>query len=370
MVRPYHLALLLVLMLLVPLFAVACSDSDKNDEATPTSGARTSALAPAQGAPGAPPAVAPQPSAVDVAAKVVPAVVRVGVNCSGGDPSECAGTGSGWLYDDSGHFVTNNHVVTLEGQVPAPSNLVLTTAAGVNLEANLVGADPRTDLAVVSAQPPDGMEPLAVGDTASAQIGEPVIAIGYALDLGTTPSVTTGVISAKERQILEPQVSIYGLLQTDAAINPGNSGGPLVNYSGEVLGVNTAGIMGAQGIGFAVSSRTLKPIVDELLDHGSVRRGFVGIGFQDVSPGLAQQANLPVQQGVQLQVVVPGSPAERAGLRPGDVIVKIGSTDIRQSSDVPISLIGHPAGSELDVEYYRGNQQETTTVTLDPVPPA
>ncbi len=304
----------------------------------------------------------------DIAARAGNSVVRVGVNCQPGG-TVCQGTGSGWLYDDDGHFVTNNHVVTLENRVTNPQNIILTTIDGRVLEARLVGRDPLSDLAVLESDV-DDMDPLELGSAEDARIGEPVIAIGYALDLGLAPSVTTGVVSAKERALLDPTAQFFGLLQTDAAINPGNSGGPLLDFSGRVLGVNTATIQGAQGIGFAVSAETVRAVATEILENGAVDRGFLGIGFQEVTSGLADALDLPVDAGILVQQVLPGSPADAAGLREGDVIVRLGDTDIETTADLTLALLEASPGDEVEVEYHRGDDEEATTVTLGepPVP--
>jgi serine protease Do len=292
----------------------------------------------------------------------------VGVNCQPDAPSDCEGTGSGWLYDDQGHFITNNHVVTLDGQISNPRTVTITTVEGRVEEARVVGRDPQTDLAVLEGDPLQ-MEPLQLGSVEETRIGEPVIAIGYALDLGSSPSVTTGVVSAKERAILDPTTQIYGLLQTDAAINPGNSGGPLLDYGGRVLGVNTATIQGAQGIGFAISADTVNAVAEEILAKGFVDRGFIGVGFQEVTPGLAESLGLPVKQGVRIEQVVPNSPAATAGLEVGDVVVKVGGADIRFTSDLTLAVLKDSPGQQVEVEYYRGKDQHTAQVRLAEPPP-
>jgi len=306
---------------------------------------------------------AQQPGDVpDIAARAGNSVVRVGVNCQP-DGTVCQGTGSGWLYDEDGHFITNNHVVTLENRITNPQNIILTTIDGRVFEARLVGRDPLSDLAVLESDV-DDMDPLSLGNSEEVRIGEPVIAIGYALDLGLSPSVTTGVVSAKERSLLDPSTQVFGLLQTDAAINPGNSGGPLLDFSGRVLGVNTATIQGAQGIGFAISAETVRAVASEILDKGTVDRGFLGIAYQEVTNGLADSLDLPVDAGILIQQVLPGSPADAAGLREGDVIVRLGDTDIETTSDLTLALLEASPGDEVKVEYYRDGDRNDTNVTL------
>jgi serine protease Do len=303
-------------------------------------------------------------SVPDIAEEARLSVVRVGVNCREGDPDRCAGAGSGWAVDDSGHIVTNSHVIS--GGSPAgavASNILVTTDDGRTFEARVVGRDPRTDLAVLRV---DGLEldPLPLANLDDLRIGEPVIAIGYAFDLGASPSVTTGVISARERNIQEAQAAIFGLIQTDAAINPGNSGGPLLNLRGEVVGVNTAGLLQAQNIGFAVGADTVRVVVEEILRNGDVVRGFIGIAFQDLTPSLARKLNVAVEDGVLIQQVVPGGPADAAGLREGDVITSLAGRDVAGSSDLPLVLIGLHPGEQVELRYYRGQDQRETTITL------
>ncbi|MCK9521369.1 MAG: trypsin-like peptidase domain-containing protein [Dehalococcoidia bacterium] len=357
------------LLFLVVIAAFAC-DSDDNGDADRSGG--TGAVTNSggeSGGGGGQDAVAGQQagSVADIAERAGESVVRVGVNCRPDAPTMCEGTGSGWLYDDDGHFITNNHVVTLDGQLANPQSVTITTLSGRVEEAQVVGRDPQTDLAVLERDGLD-MDPLELASVEETRIGSPVIAIGYALDLGNSPSVTTGVVSAKERAIFEPAVQIYGLLQTDAAINPGNSGGPLLDSSGRVLGVNTATIQGTQGIGFAIGADTVRAVATEILDKGSVDRGFLGIGFQEVTAGLADELDLPVDEGVRVEEVAAGSPADEAGLRQGDIIVRVDDTDIRFTSDLTLALLMEAPGETVPVEYYRGNDRESVDVTLGEPP--
>lgn len=355
----------LAIMLLAFAF-VACDDNDDgNDNAATATPQATAEGGDGNGAT-ATPSSDGSASIPDIAEEAGRSVVRVGVDCRNGDPDQCAGAGSGWAVDGDGHIVTNNHVVTAGGRQPA-SNILVTTHEGRPFEATIVGRDPRTDLAVLRAEGA-GLDPLPIANLDEARIGEPVIAIGYAFDLGASPSVTTGVISARERSIQEAQTAIFGLIQTDAAINPGNSGGPLLNLRGEVVGVNTAGLVRAQNIGFAVGADTVRLVVDEILANGDVVRGFVGIAFTDLTPSLAEQLDVGVEEGVVIQQVRPGGPADEAGLQEGDVITAIGEDEIINSSDLPLALIGLPPGEDVEVEYHRGREQQTTTVTLGEPP--
>lgn len=345
--RLWHLPFVLALLLPVAIIAAACKEDGDGD------GAVAGVQAPAGDGEG---------SVADLVARASQSVVRVGVNCQDERARNCQGTGSGWVLDDRGHIVTNNHVVTLGGSQQA-GRITISTFEGEQLEAEIVGRDPRTDLAVLKID--EGkLKPLPLGDLEETRIGEFAIAIGYALDLGNSPSVTTGVVSAKERAINEPETSILGTIQTDAPINPGNSGGPLLNGRGEVIGVNTAGIQGAQGIGFAVGVDTVKVVTAELLENGSIERGFIGIAFEDVTAAEAEELDLPGEGGVRILEVVQGSPADQAGLEVGDIITKAGSRDVRASSDVSLAIVGKGAGETLTLEYVRDGDRESADVKL------
>jgi serine protease Do len=273
------------------------------------------------------------------------------------------GVGTGIILDEEGHIVTNNHVVYIDSQTPAQT-ITVTLSDGRQFQASLVGGDSPTDLAVLKIDA-DNLTPAKLGDTAQLEVGDDVVAIGQALDLPGGPTVTRGVVSAKDRLIQEDPYMIPGAIQTDAAINPGNSGGPLVNTYGEVVGITTQVIRGtAEGIGFAISIDTAKPIVQELIDKGRVERGYLGVSFVNITPTIAEQFNLPVDSGVGIGSLQSGSPADRAGLKAGDVIVKAAGEDISNSGDLLNVLAQHVAGDTLTIQYYRGNSLQETNVTL------
>jgi S1-C subfamily serine protease len=302
-------------------------------------------------------------SVAEIAADARPSVVHIRTE---------GGAGSGFVVDESGLIVTNNHVVSVStfGGSQEAQQVTVTLWDGQELPATVLGRDPNTDLALLQVDA-DGLEALDLANVDEVRIGDPVVAIGFALDLGDSPSVTTGVVSAKERTLAESATtSLQGLLQTDAAINPGNSGGPLIDVHGDVVGVNTAIDTSGQGIGFAVSADTVAVVVDELREHGAVARGFIGITFQDLTPAQAQEMGLDSDNGVVIEEVSPGTPAEDAGLQSGDVIVAVDGTEIVNGSDLPLALIGHPAGDtitltvirdgdELDIDVVLGERPET-----------
>ena len=273
------------------------------------------------------------------------------------------GVGTGFIVDNDGHIVTNNHVISTSNG-DAVDNITITLDDGRQHDATIVGRDPPTDIAVLKIDA-DNLTPATLGDSSALQVGEDVIAIGNALDLSGGPTVTKGVVSALGRLIQESNVSIPDAIQTDAAINPGNSGGPLVNVDGEVVGITTAVIRGnAEGIGLAISIDTAEPIVQELISEGRVNRGFLGVTIQEITPSLAQQFDLAVDHGVGIRGVQPGGPADEAGLEQGDIIVRLGSSEIRTSGDLFAALTEHRAGDVVEVEYFHNGNRETTEVTL------
>jgi serine protease Do len=286
----------------VLLGAVACT-SDKTNTSTSTSDtaatAQTSALQTQNDAR----SLNDNADSNDVVKAVWPSVVRIRANgqqtSALGTAQRGEGTGTGFIVDQRGYIVTNNHVVTL-GTNREAAQFQVDLSDGRTVQGELVGRDERSDLAVIKITA-DNLTPVKFADSTKSEIGEDVLAIGFALDLGSTPTVTKGVISAKDRVINETlnaggrayPISISGAIQTDAAINPGNSGGPLVNMRGEVVGINTAGLVGdagqpVQGIFFAVSSQVAEPIVESLMADGQVERGYLGVEVATASPQAAR----------------------------------------------------------------------------------
>ena len=273
------------------------------------------------------------------------------------------GVGTGFIIDEEGHIVTNNHVVTIDGD-RAAQRITVTLSDGRKVRAKIVGRDSPTDLAVLEIDAAD-LTPAALGQSSELRVGEDVVAIGNALDLAGGPTVTKGVVSALGRLIQEGAVTIPDAIQTDAAINPGNSGGPLVNMEGQVVGITTAVIRGeAEGIGLAISIDSAKPIIDELIAKGLVERGFLGVSIVEITPSLAESFDLPVDHGVGLREVQRGGPADKAGLQVGDIIVKLADIDIQTSGDLFRALTEHRAGETVTVEYYRDGQLKSAQVTL------
>ncbi len=309
-------------------------------------------------------------SIADVVQRVGPAVVTVinkqalpGGLFGGGGETEPAGTGTGFIIDDQGHVVTNNHVV--EGS----QELQVIFADGKEASAKLLGADQFADLAVIKiAGPVPGT--LTFGDSDRLRPGDRVIAIGSALG-DFTNTVTDGIVSALNRSLQTPEgYNMEGMIQHDAPINPGNSGGPLLNLRGEVVGVNTAVVrqaepgVTAEGLGFAIPSKTVSAIVQQLITKGKVERPYIGIEYEPVTPGSARASDLPVDHGVLVQKVQPGSPAEAAGIEPNDVITKLNGQTIDSDHPLVNQLFTLKSGDQVEVELYRARTKQTLTLKV------
>lgn len=325
--------------------------------ATPTTAASPESLPVLQAAGRSPEAA--------VAKAVGPAVVTV-VNTQGRDifGRVAEARGSGVIVDQEGHILTNAHVVA--GQ----RGLEVIFADGRKVTAKMVGSDDSADVAVIQVE---GSVPAVavLGDSSQLEVGERVVAIGSALgDFRNT--VTAGVISGLNRQLgdeTSPVEAGEGYIQTDAAINHGNSGGPLIDLDGRVIGINTAIIRSgggdiAEGLGFAIPINTAKAVMAEILAHGSVRRPYLGITYQPISPQIAAYYNLPVQEGLLILSVVSGSPAARAGLRRGDIVVSMDGTTITASRPLANIMLKYKPGDKVTLTILRDNRQLQVQVTL------
>lgn len=316
-----------------------------------------------------------------VAQKVRPAIVQItnlqqqpGALATGG--AVPSGVGSGVIYDDQGHILTNNHVIAgaQQLQVSLPDRR--------SFAARLIGADPQTDLAVVQIQG-DNLPVATLGDSTQLQVGDWVVAIGNALALPGGPTVTQGVVGALGRTVQEPGDTpnssgpfLFDAIQTDAPINPGNSGGALVNLDGQVIGINTLvagqaepGVQ-AQGIGFAIAIATARPIADELVANGRAVHPFLGIQYGALTPALAAQLRASVQNGIVIGAVVPNSPAAAAGLRARDIVTAVNGQQLTDESSLAQILNQRRPGDTATLTVVRGGQAQDVQVTLGQAPSA
>lgn len=294
------------------------------------------------------------PDFVAVVEKVKPSVVAIQTDIA---------AGSGWIIREDGVIVTNNHVV--EGA----QNIGVALDDGRTFSAKAVYADPFTDLAVVEIDA-QGLPTAAVGDSSKLRLGEPVCAIGNALGEGI--SMTGGWVSQLGVSLTTaPGQTQKDLIRTDAAINPGNSGGPLVNMAGEVVGITSIKIaqVGIEGFGYAISINSARDIISQLVNQRYVVRSYLGASYQTVNPIFAFFYNLAISQGAMVTEVEPGSPADIAGLKRGDVIVSLDGEEIISAGELDSKIYARQIGQVVEIVYWRGNAQRTTQATLTETPP-
>ena len=296
------------------------------------------------------------------AARVLPAVVSITIRRVEAGPSGNAvsrsGMGSGFIVDRRGYIVTNNHVVggAERIQVILPDERVF--------RATLVAGDPVTDLAVLKVEG-ESLPVAPLGHSRELAVGETVAAIGSPLWIEGGPTVTVGIVSGLGRFLEEPGLpTLHNLIQTDAAINPGNSGGPLVNLAGQVVGINTAIVPSAHGIGFAIAIDSAKPVLRRLMANDRVARPSLGLTAVSVTPQLAFVNDLEVRRGILVTQVEPGGPAEAAGIRRGDVITTVRGRAVRDLHQFHESLWGQGAEASVEVTVYRDGER----LTMRPVP--
>ena len=304
----------------------------------------------------------------ELVAKVAPAVVSIVVETVSYNwfwqAVPQTGAGSGIIISSGGYIVTNNHVVEDAEKV------TVTLSDGRTFDATVVGTDAQTDLAVVKIDASNlsylhflsnSLEQLSVLD--------PVVAVGNALALPGGPTWTTGVVSNLGRSIEEETgVVLDDLIQTDAAINAGNSGGPLLGVAGQVIGINVAIASNAENIGFAISTDTAIPVVQSLIAEGKVVRPWLGVSVATVTPAIQQYYHLSIGAGALITSVSSGSPASEAGLRAGDVIVRIDDEDINTAADLTTAITSHQIGDQVEIVYYHGSVQKVASATLEESP--
>lgn len=307
-----------------------------------------------------------------VARAVTPSVVNIDVRTapqatpfSTGQSQQ--GIGSGVIYKASGYIITNNHVVA------DAQDITVTLASGEELKGKKVGADPENDIAVVKVDK-SGLPPIVAGDSDNLVVGQLVIAVGS--PLGFEQTVTAGIISALHRATGATSQSgqtsmLTDLIQTDASINPGNSGGALCDSSARLVGINAmiaSQSGGSQGIGFAIPVNTATSVADALIAGRPVSHPYLGVQGQTISDSTASKYSLPVSEGAYVTRVVPGSPAEKAGIAAGDIIVGVDGKPVKTMDDVIAGVRSHAVNDKVTITYYSGTSKKKTTVTLQEKP--
>jgi len=279
-----------------------------------------------------------------------------------GDVFEGAGTGV--VLSADGLVMTNAHVIAQSEAI------TVRTFSGAEHEAVLVGSEPDQDLAVIRVDGVGDLVPAELGSSTELLVGEPVIAIGNALNLGGQPSVTTGIVSALNRTIDGPDGRLSDLIQTDAAINPGNSGGPLVDSSGAVVGINTAIIQNSQNIGFAIAIDSVTPIIEEIQDGGgqitpdTAQLGVTTVPLESVEDAVREQLEVQADQGAFVVEVQPDSGADEAGVRAGDVILSLDGEEVDSSERLGQLVLDHEPGDTVEIVVERRGEERTLTATL------
>jgi S1-C subfamily serine protease len=282
------------------------------------------------------------------------------------------GAGTGMILTSDGEILTNDHVIRADENScdpVAPSVRVTLPKSTSETVATVIASDCTDDIALLMVPGSRNLPTVTLGDSSSMHVGDPVVAIGNALDLPGGPTVTAGIVSALGRPLAGGIENLYNLIQTDAAINPGNSGGPLVNAAGQVIGMNTAVIdqadasQSAENLGFAIAVNTIKPIVTEL-QSGHNSKAFLGVSTADVTPDVAQRLGLDVNQGAIVEQVEPGSAADQGGVQVNDVIVQFNSTPITSSGDLVSAIRSANPGDKVTLTVNRGGKVLTLQVTL------
>jgi serine protease Do len=262
--------------------------------------------------------------------------------------------GSGFIIDREGHIVTNNHVI--EGA----DEITVRLSNDKEYDAEIVGRDPNTDLALIKIKGASNLVPLKMGDSDQLEIGSWVVAMGSPFGLEQT--VTAGIVSAKGRVIGSGPYDDF--IQTDASINPGNSGGPLLNMNGEVVGINTAIVAQGQGIGFAIPVNMAQGIIRQLEESGSVTRGWLGVGIQNLTPELAEYYGLKDQKGVLVARVFEGDPADKAGIKANDIIIAVDGKPITTSRELTGTIANIPVGQKTPITILRDGKEKTVKVKI------
>jgi S1-C subfamily serine protease len=303
-----------------------------------------------------------------VLAAVRPGVVSINVEGTtvdeAGNLRQGQGAGSGMVLEPDGLVLTNAHVIA------DATTISVTLADGSRREADLVGSLPQDDVALVQIRGGGAFEVVELGRSADAQVGDDVVAVGNALNLGESPTVTTGILSATGRTVgAENGITLDQLLQTDAAINPGNSGGPLVDATGRVIGVNTAIAGGAENIGFALSIDAVKPLIEDLRAGGGDVRGRAALGVSTVdvdgvAPDVLERLGIDRDDGAFVVTVLPGSGADGAEVEEGDVIVGVAGRPVADAAALTAAIADLQPGEEVEITLERGGEERTVRATL------
>jgi serine protease Do len=360
-VRYLILSLTIILVLVV---GSSCSLSPADTSSPPTDPADTGWTPPTTDN-----GLATLPSISDVVALVKPSVVAINTEYTGYDvfnhPYQQQGAGSGWIMSEDGFIVTNNHVV--EGA----ESVTVILADGRSFPAESIRTDWQSDLAIIKVDAAD-LPAVTVGNPDSLRVGDWVVAIGNALGEGI--SATNGIVSRKDVSITdEDGLTQYNLIQTDAAINPGNSGGPLVDMAGEVIGITNAKIsaVGVEGMGYAISINTARPIIQQLVQTGYVARPFLGVqNLLTVDEAVADFYGLSVTQGALVRGILAGGPCDLAGLEASDVITGFNGQEVTNVNELLEALYSSEVGQTVTVTFWRGDSQQTVLVTLVETPPS
>jgi len=309
-----------------------------------------------------------------ILAKVQPGVVSIRTQAfqSGRglfdlEPTPVRGAGTGVILTPTGEILTNAHVVS-----GATSIKVTLDRETSPRDADLLGLDAPADVAIVKLRDAKGLEgrPVSLGSSGRLKVGDSVVAIGNALALPGGPTVTQGIVSALDRSLADADEQLSGLIQTDAAINPGNSGGPLVDASGEVIGINTAviqntGTSAAQNIGFAIAIDNVKPLLDRLRKgDAAAPQGFLGVSTVTLTPEIKDRFGFAADEGAVVGDVEPGTPAASAGLQQNDVITRIGGKDIKSSADLQAAVRALAPGARTEIQWKRGTEDRKASVAL------
>lgn len=295
------------------------------------------------------------PHVMQAADRVTPSVVSI-------QPLSGRGLGSGVIVTRNGYVLTNSHVVGGSERVR------VTLATGRTVEGAVLGDDPAVDIAIVKLNSTQ-LPAATLGDSDDLRVGQTAIAIGN--PLGFERTVTSGIVSAVNRNLRGEGALLDNMIQTDASINPGNSGGPLVDGLGRVIGINTAvvsGPYGGGGLGFSVPINTAKEVLEGILEHGRVVRPWLGLTYILVTPELARRYNLPADRGAIIAEVVRGGPADRAGIEPEDILVSVGEVEIREAGDLRSALRERGPGDRVSVVVVRGGSRRTLNLELGEAP--